>query len=97
MHLSQSSFGHLVNAIIDKDTRKVLEYRHLIQREKFRKVWTNAFTKELGCLTQGIDGKVEGTDTMFFLPYEDIPKDRCTNVTYGKIVVDYRPQKDNSY
>ena len=49
-------------------------------------------SNELGCLTQG-NGRVSGTNTMFFIPYEDIPHDRRKDVTYAKIVVDYRPHK----
>ena len=49
-------------------------------------------SNELGRLTQGND-MVNGTNTMFFIPYEDIPHDRKRDITYARIVVDYRPQK----
>ena len=51
--------------------------------------------KELGRLAQGY-GDTEGTNTVFFMTHEEIkriPKDRT--VTYTRIVVDYRPQKDD--
>ena len=51
--------------------------------------------KELGRLAQGY-GETEGTNTVFFMTHEEIkriPKDRT--VTYTRIVVDYRPQKDD--
>eukprot|EP00956_Cyclotella_meneghiniana_P034829 scaffold108469_cov21-Cyclotella_meneghiniana.AAC.1 len=50
---------------------------------------------ELGRLAQGYNGK-EGTNTFFFMSHEEIkniPKDRT--VTYARIVVDYRPQKED--
>jgi len=49
-------------------------------------------SNELGRLTQG-NSRVQGTNTMYFLPYENIPIDRRKDVTYARIVVDYRPQK----
>ena len=60
-----------------------------------RQVWSKAMCKELGCLAQGF-GTTEGTNTIFFMTKEEIkniPKDRT--VTYARIVVDYRPQKDD--
>ena len=51
--------------------------------------------KELRRLAQGWDGS-NGTDTIFFMSHDEIkkiPRDRT--VTYARIVVDYRPQKDD--
>ena len=42
-------------------------------------------------------GLVEGTNTMFFIDKQDIPVDRWKDVTYGIVVVDYRPDKSNPY
>ena len=41
-------------------------------------------------------GLVEGTNTMFFIKKIAVPVDRCRDVTYGKIVVDYRPYNTDS-
>ena len=52
-------------------------------------------TKELGRLAQGFDG-TKGTETIFFMSHDEIrriPSDRT--VTYARIVVDYRPQKED--
>jgi hypothetical protein len=43
---------------------------------------------------QGIGGRVQGTNTVYFRTYRDIPEDRRGDVTYGRIVVDYRPKKE---
>ena len=46
--------------------------------------------KELGTLSQGYKGLIEGTDTFFFMSHDkirDIPPDKT--VTYARIVVDY--------
>ena len=85
----------LANAIIDNDTGGALEYRHLIKREAYREVWTNSFSKELDQLAQGRSQMAPGTNTLFFRKYQDIPSDRRKDVTYGRVVVDYRPQKED--
>ena len=36
-----------------------------------------------------------GTNTLFFRKYQDIPADRLKYVTYGRVVLDYRPQKED--
>ena len=43
-------------------------------------------------MTQGIRD-VKGTNKVFFIQKSEITKDRQKDVTYGRIVVSYRPQK----
>ena len=38
-------------------------------------------------------GRVEGTDTLFCIDKKDIPTARWQDVTYGRIVVSFRPEK----
>ena len=59
------------------------------------KIWSTAFGREWGRMTQG-DNKTgeKGTNSMFVMTHEEIkniPKDRV--VTYARIVADFRPQK----
>ena len=73
----------------------ITKYQKLIDDPLLRDTWTKAMCKELGRLAQGYDG-TEGTDTIKFLTHEEIraiPADRT--VTYARIVVDYRPQKED--
>ena len=42
-------------------------------------------------MAQGMPGLVEVTNTMFFTDKQYIPVDRWKDVTYGIVVVDYRP------
>ena len=47
-------------------------------------------------LAQGKEGVTVGTNTIFYLTHDEIrciQKDRT--VTYSRIVIDHRPQKDN--
>jgi len=83
---------HGAYAIVDKDTGKSLEYRHLIKIRKYKQIWNDSMSNEIGKLAQG-NSRVKGTDTMFLITYENIPLNRRKDVTYTRIVVDYRPQK----
>jgi hypothetical protein len=82
------NFAH---AIIDEETGKALEFRHLIKLDKYREIWMKSFANELGRLAQGIRD-IPGTDTINFIKFADVPKGET--VTYGRIVCTYRPQKE---
>jgi hypothetical protein len=85
--------SHWAYAIIDPDTGASLEYQHLVSNKKSRALWQRSFANELGQLAQGVGDRIKGTETIFFMPYSQIPKDRHKEVTYGHIVVDYKPHK----
>ena len=80
-------------SIIDKDTGEELEYRHLIKREKYKEKAERSFENELGRLAQGVGGHEKGTNTIFFIPHKKFPETRQKDVTYGRICVNWRPQK----
>ena len=83
----------MANAVLDSTTGDLMEYRHLLKNPKYSKIWSNAMGKEVGHLAQGLDGVVEGTDTMDFIAKHDIPQDRWHDITYARIVCSYRPEK----
>ena len=85
----------LAGAVLDPTTGDLLEYRHLLAHPKYAKTWSRAGTKELGRLAQGIPGVVEGTNTIFFKSYDEIPNDRKKDVTYARICVNERPEKED--
>ena len=66
---------------MDDETGDMLEYRQLIKRAKYQDTWSKAFGKEIGRLAQGQKGVVEGTNLIFFIPYDDVPADRRKDVT----------------
>ena len=77
-------------AILDPNTGKQLEYRDLIKHAAYQTTWTKSFTKEVAQLAQGLKD-IQGTSTIYFIKHKDVPKHKT--VTYGRIVVDYWPQK----
>jgi hypothetical protein len=88
-HWSQQ---HQTNAVVQPVTvsGKEMEYTALMKDPRLQPLWKRGFGNECGRLFQGIQD-IPGTDTCFFIKLTNIPKDR--NITYGKIVCDYKPQK----
>ena len=97
LQLSERAYAqHIVGAVIDNDTGKKLEYRDLIKKDKCRDTWIKSLANELGRLSQGIRN-IKGTDTIFFVLKSAIPKDRLKEITYGRIVVAYKPKKSEPH
>ena len=74
-----------------------MEYRHIMENPKYRQLYTTSYRKELGHLAQGIPGQAEGTNTIYFIDKANIPVERWKDVTYGRVVVAYRPEKSDPY
>ena len=85
----------LANAVLGGNMGEMLEYCHLITCPKYKEVWGNAYGKEIGRLAQGIPGKVEGTNTLFFVNKSEVPTDRFKDVIRDRIVFNVRPEKDS--
>ena len=58
----------MFNAIIDEDTVTAMEHRHIIKNLNHILVWIKSLVNEVFRLPQGVGGRVEGTDTIFFWP-----------------------------
>jgi hypothetical protein len=86
-HWSQQYYA---NAVFHPVTGKEMEYTALMKDPSLQPLWERGFGNEVGCLFQGICD-IPGTDTCFFVELTNIPKDR--NITYGKIVCDYKTHK----
>ena len=73
---------YFADAIIVKTTGESLEYRELIKRPETRETWFRSLANEIGRLARGIRD-IKGTDTIFFIPKYEIPKERLKEVTYA--------------
>jgi hypothetical protein len=86
----------MAGAVMDANG-ELLEYRDLLKRPELRETWSNAMGKEIGRLAQGLKGKVEGTNTIFFIHKHQIPADRFKDCTYARICANYRPEKEDPH
>jgi len=84
------SKNEMCNAVMDADSGKMLEFRHLIK--KYPEIWSTSMANEFGRLMEGVGKRMPtGSKTMRFIPRTDIPSGKT--VTYARIVCDYRPLK----
>jgi hypothetical protein len=77
-------------SVLDNETGDLLEYRHLLKHPKYKDVWSQSFGKEIRRLATG-------TETIAFLTKQEIPRDRRKDITYGRIVCEYRSKKKDPY
>ena len=96
---SQKFLFEIINAVLDKDTGELMEYLHLMKNPKYRQLYGKSYAKELGYLAQGMPGKVEDTNNIFFINKSDIPINFWKDITYayGRVVVNYHPEKLDPY
>jgi hypothetical protein len=86
-HWSQQ---HRANAVVHPITGKQMEYMALMNEPDLQPIWKRGFSNESGRLFQGIRD-IPGTNTCLFVELTNIPKG--INITYGKVVFDYKPHK----
>ena len=83
----------MANAVIG-DNGELLEYKHLIANPKTRATWLHSYGNEIGRLAQGMPGRNTGTNTIFFIRKDQVPKERAKkDTTYGLITTLVRPEK----
>ena len=81
--------------VINPDTGVSLEYRHLIQGPD-KDIWVKAPANDFGRLAQGVKSRIPtGNSTIFINHPSEIPTHK--KVTYGRLVVDIRPLKEEKY
>jgi hypothetical protein len=85
----------MANSVINEDTGAILEYRHLIQDDSTFPVWNKAAANKFGRLAHGVGGRIEGYNTIFFIPRQTVPKGKI--ITYGRFVVDICPNKSETH
>ena len=87
---------HTCNGVVHPVSGQVItKYKTLINDNLLQDIWEEAMCIELGRLSQGYKD-TQYTNTIRFMDHKminDIPKNQT--VTYGHIVVDYFPQKDD--
>ena len=86
-------FEQVANAVMDRKTGQLLEYRQLLKHPEYKKPWLTSSANEFGRLAQGAGGRIKGTDMIFFVRKHTVPADKFRHTTYAKFVCNERPQK----
>ena len=84
------------NGVVHLITNETItKYKKMIDEPLLRDVWMEAMCVKPGRLTQEY-GDMKGTDTINFMSLDEIPNIPADQtVTYARIVVDYREQKED--
>ena len=93
----ESQKSEIACGIID-DHGVNLEYRHLIQKSEKKETWEISISSKIGRLAQGrLSNNLTRTNTLQFILFDKIPQERRKDITYARIVVDIRPQKEEAH
>jgi len=79
--------AHQAMAVMDEETRQLLNYRQLLRSAKYKKQWSIPSANEFGWRIKN------HTNTIQFIRKKDIPQDCRKDVTYGSFVCIVRPEK----
>jgi hypothetical protein len=93
------NFAHFASPMVHPTTGETISsYKRLMNDPETAEVWQTAFGKDFGRMAQG-DNKTgqKGTSSVFVMTHNeiDIVKAAGHKWTYARIVVDYRPQKED--
>jgi hypothetical protein len=91
------TFAHFASPMIHPTTGETISsYKRLMNDPETAEVWQTAFGKDFGEMAQGGD-KTGQKGTMFVMTHKeiDIAKNAGQKWTYARIVVNYRPQKED--
>jgi hypothetical protein len=80
------------NAVIHPTTGANMEYRGLIEYKEAFPTLDRAAVNGFGRLAHGVGRRIEGSNTIYFIPRSAVPPNKT--VTYGRFVVDVRPNKE---
>ena len=78
---------HVAHSVLYQETGKQLNYGQLRKHPKFQETWNKSFSNEMGRLcqglgtgTNGIGKRLEVTNILFVIRFEDIPKYLLNNI-----------------
>ena len=95
------NYAHFASPMVHPTTGETISsYKWLMHDPATAEVWQTAFGKDFGGMAQGNDKTGQkGTNSIFAMTHAKIKQAYGEKVTftYAKIVVDFRPQKEDLY
>ena len=92
---SKNIYNLEANAVLNPLTGVLQKFCHLIKVPD-KDIWNKYLANEFGHLALGVSKIIDGTNTMYFIPKEEVPF-KTKKVTYPKIVCDIRPHKAETH
>ena len=96
LHNKKDSLSFLVDfkgAVLDSEIRELLEYWYFVCEPMYANYCGHSFENMIGCLTQSIPGRNNGTDNIFVINTKDILDERWKEVARTRIVCNEQPWK----
>jgi hypothetical protein len=97
MQTRQQKYSKHAQLVGDNKTGQYLNYRQPIRDTKHKEIWSTSAANKFGCLSQGVGGRVKGTNTIFFIRKAQVPKDRIKDVTYGSYGCEIKLNKEEKH
>jgi hypothetical protein len=93
------NFAHFASPMINPTTGETISsYKRLMNDAETAKIWQTAFGKDFSGMAQGDNKTVQnGMNSVFVMTHKeiDIAKAAGHKWTYARVIVDYRPQKED--
>jgi hypothetical protein len=93
------NYEHFASPMIHPTAGETISsYKRLMNDPETAKVWQTAFGKDFGGMAQGDDKTGQkGTNSVFVMTHKeiDIAKNAGHKWTYARVIVDYRPPKED--
>ena len=93
------NYAHYASPMVHPTTgESITSYKRLMHDPATAEIWQTAFGKDFGGMAQGDDKTGQkGTNSIFVMTHDEITsvKKEGRKFTYARIVVDYRPQKED--
>jgi hypothetical protein len=94
MQIQQQKYSKCAQIVCNNKIGQYLNYKQLIRDPKYKEIWSTSVANEFGRLAQGVGGRVQGTNTIFFICKDQVPKDRIKDVTYISYGCEIKPNKE---
>jgi hypothetical protein len=93
------NYAHFASPMVHPNTGETItSCKRLMHDKATAEVWQTAFGKDFGGMAQG-DNKTgqKGTNSIFVMTWDEIDAAKAVGHTwtYARVVVDYRPQKED--
>jgi hypothetical protein len=83
----------ILSAVLTIGIGTLMEMCHLLVNPKYKELWGKPYTTKLGCLAQGIPGVSNGTNMVVFIRLDNVLIERCKDVTYKRMCINYCLEK----
>jgi hypothetical protein len=90
MQLQQQEQCEHIQLIRNDNKGEYLNYQQLICNPKHRGIWSTSAANKFSRLAQGVGGRVNPTNTIFFISKDQVSKDRMKDVAYGSFSCDMK-------